>query len=83
MNEEEHYNDFDSSHYKFRGNEEFFLLGFSTPGFADVMANGGKEMLLEKYKDFYADSLPKIDVCDLTLAVNRSTIPKKMSIVQI
>jgi hypothetical protein len=83
INVEEHYNDFDSSQYKIRGTDEHLLFGFSTVGFADVMANGGPEMLVEKYPAYSGPTLPKIEGCDLTLAVDRKTIPKKLSIVNL
>ena len=76
---EEHYNDFDSSQYKIKGTADHFMFGFSTAGFADVMANGGPEMLADKYKSFYGPTLPQIEGCEVTLSVDRKAIPKKMS----
>ena len=80
MNEEEHYNDFECSHYKLKGEGSFFLLGYSTPGFKDIMANGGAEIMEKKYAGFLGGSIPSIPGCDLTLGVDRSTLPKKISI---
>lgn len=80
MNEEEHYNDFESSSYRFKGEQDHFLFGFSTPGYNDIIANGGKEMLEEIYKPYYDPSFPSLPNCNITLAVDRSTIPKKISI---
>lgn len=76
MNEPEHYNDFDCSHYQFSGNDKYFLLGLQTPGYADIMANGGKEMLQEKYGKYYNASVPGYDTPNtITLGVLRSDIP--------
>ncbi len=79
MNEEEHYNDFESSRYHFKGEGDYFMFGFSTHGYDDIMNNGGKELLEEAYTEHYGPSVPKIEGCQLTLGVNRSLLPKKAS----
>ncbi len=79
MNEDEHYNDFESSRYHFKGEGDYFLFGFSTHGYDDIIKNGGKEVLQEAYGEYYSPTVPQIEGYNLTLGVNRPTLPKKAS----
>ena len=79
MNEVEHYNDFEGSKYYFKGVGDYFLLGFSTHGFDDIIKNGGKAMLETSYKNYLLPDAPPIEGYGLTLGVNRTTLPKKSS----
>ncbi len=79
MNEEEHYNDFENSRYNFKGTGDYFLFGFSTHGYDDIMKHGGKEALAQHYKNYFGPSIPQIEGCQITLGVNRATLPKKTS----
>jgi len=80
MCEVEHFNDFDGSRYNFKGMGDYFLFGFSTYGFDDIMQNGGKDILMRYYKDYYNPTIPAIEGCNITLGVNRANLPKRISI---
>ena len=79
MTEQEHYNDFSCTRYNFAGTKDCFLFGFSAYGYADIIKNGGKQYIEERYGAYLNETNPKIPDCDLTLGVSRAQLPRKDS----